>query len=254
MSTLGSVMRVGTAALCLVLAGCGGNKSSTQPAPSAARNLDLVFGDCSSFRRYAEAFVPEMVTIAETSAAQRRTLWAGCFDGAPLRTLHWKPKIDFNDLPIELRGSARLAARVNLARALGLKTKLEQMVRSTPTRVPGSGQLEALELAAHTEHVGRVFLFTDGVINQIDGVGLDRATLRQINQVVDRWAPRLAGLKHVELTFVGVGRGTRSTAGLRRAEALFRQLAARVGVRSFVWQLELPADIVAAAHRIAAAA
>src|SRR4051812_2060969 len=178
-------MKIGSAvALCTAIAGCGGAHRKTedkQPAPPAARPVDLVIGDCSSFRRYTKAFVPDMVTIAETSALAnpRRTLWAGCFDGAPLRTLYWNPTIDFGNEPAELKQSRTLGDRVALGRALGMKKKFEAMV-NTPTQVAGSGQLEALEVAAQTVNVGRVFMFTDAEINEIDGIRLRTATQTEI--------------------------------------------------------------------------
>ncbi len=236
----------GAVALCTAVAGCGAGQPKTadqEPAPSATRPVDLVFGDCSSFRQYTKAFVPDMVTIAETSALAkpRRTLWAGCFDGAPLRTLDWKPTIDFGEEPPELKQNRTLGDRVALGRALGMKQKFEAMV-NTPTKVPGSGQLEALELAGQTANVGRVFMFTDAEINEIEGVKLAVATPREIDATINRWAPRLSGLKGVELMFIGVGRGTNNSRGVRNAERLFHGIANRVGASYFGWTLELPAD------------
>lgn len=237
----------GALVLAAAIVGCGDTDSArktTNPGqPSATRTVDLIYGDCSSFRRYTKAFVPDMVTIAQTSAlaTPRRTLWAGCFDGAPLRTLVWKPKIDFSELRPELRANRQLADRFVVARALGLKRQFEAMA-STPTRVPGSGQLEALELAAQTQGVGRVFLFTDAEVNQLDGLRLADATPDAIQATINRWAPRLKGLRGAQLMFVGVGRGTANTGGVRNAEALFRGLAKRVGATPFDWNLELPAD------------
>jgi hypothetical protein len=202
--------------------------------------LDLLEADCSgSFRQTSETFVPEMVTIAENSAQLQRALWAGCFDGAPLRDLIWNPTIDFGALPSTISNNPSLASRFNQARALGLEPKLTHMIKTTPTRVPGSGQLEALELAAQTSSVGRVFMFTDAEINEVGGINLITATPRQIEQTIERWTPRLSGLRGVQLMFIGVGRDVHVTASVRNAEVLFEGLAKAVGA-SFSWDQNLP--------------
>lgn len=224
-----------------LLAACGPS-NSTETHPD--RQLDLVIGDCSaSFHDYSAAFVPEMVKVAESSALShpRRKFWAGCFDGAPLRTLDWNPTVDFSDEPDELEDNQSLGDKVAIGRALGLKDSLTEMLR-TPPKAKGSGQLEALELASQTPNVGRVFVFTDAVINEIEGVDLRNATPSEIESTVKLWAPRLAGLKGVDLTFVGVGRGAGHSTAVRNAQLLFTKLASAVGTSSFAWTLELPAD------------
>jgi hypothetical protein len=244
--TLTKVKMVGAAVLCTAAAGCGASNTPTKdkiPGPPAARPLDLVFGDCSSFRLYTKAFVPDMVTIAENSALAkpRRTLWGACFDGAPLRTLKWNPTIDFGDEPKELKRNHTLGDRVALGRALGTRKKFEAMA-NTPMKVPGSGQLEALEVAAQTANLGRVYMFTDAALNEIEGINLATATEAEIDALVAHWAPRLNGLKGVQLMFIGVGRGTGNSAAVRNAERLFRGLATAVGASYFAWTLALPSD------------
>jgi hypothetical protein len=223
-----------------VAAGCG------EAPPTAGRgggSVDLLFGDCSSFRRYTQEFVPEMLAVAVNSARVRHVLWAACFDGAPMRTLEWSAKVDFGDLPKEVRHNPRLADQYNLARALGLRRQLYAMVANTPERAPGSGQLEALEVAAQTPGLARVFMWTDGAINEVDGVKLKTATRTQLEQTVLRWAPRLRGLSGADLHLIGVGRGTQSTSVVRNAEILFHELAQRDHARAFGWTLELPARL-----------
>jgi hypothetical protein len=230
------------------LAGCGGDDdggrgvSTTTAAEIASRPLDLVLPDCSrSFRRASEQLVPEMVAVALDSAAQRRTLWAACFAGAPLRHLVWKPKVDFNELPGPFARNPGLAERFNTARALGLRRKFERIIRRTPRKAPGSGQFEALELASQTPGVGRVFMFTDALVLEPDGVVLRTATRAEVKQAINRWAPRMSGLKGTELVFVGVGLGSLSAKSVRNAQALFSGLAQRVGA-SFSWTRSLPLE------------
>ena len=221
----------------LALAACGGNSNGSRGAQMAKR-VDIVYGDCSSFRRYTRAFVPDMLTIAQDSALHRHRLLAGCFDGAPLRTMQFKTDIDFGDLPKELRNNATLARRFNVARALGLKKTFEVMA-DTPTRVRGSGQLEALELASELQGVGRVWMFTDGIVNEVDGLHLTTATEKDIQRTIRRWVPRMGnGLRNVHLAFVGVGLGTGSTANVRKARRLLRGIVDGAG-GSFTWSQTL---------------
>jgi hypothetical protein len=229
------------------LAGCGGGEDAgaqegrpVAVGASPAGPLDLLLADCShSFRRESLQMVPEMVTVAQDSADQRRELWAACFAGAPLRELVWGPTIDFGDLPGPLAHNPRLGDRFNAARALGLEGEFERIIRNTPRGAPGSGQLEALELAAQTPGVGRVFLFTDARILEPEGIPLGDASRTEVEQAVDHWAPRMHGLAGVELIFVGGGLGAPSSQGVRNARALFRGLAQQTGA-SFIWGRSLP--------------
>jgi hypothetical protein len=235
---------LGVLLLLVGIYGCGGDNASTGAAsrPQAfltSHRLDLVLGDCSTYRGVTKAFVPTMVQIAENSAQLHRALWAACFDGAPLRTLSWNPTIDFGDLPSAVASSPEIARRFNEARALGLEPALQAMVDHTPVRAPGSGQLEALEVAAQTAHVGRVFMFTDAQIDEIGGVNLLTATPKQIAQDVRLWVPRLRTLRHVQLWFIGVGFLAPTSASVRRSEMLFRGIASAVGA-SCSWSQSLP--------------
>ncbi len=183
-----------------------------------------------------------MVQIAQNTAQARRILWAGCFDGAPMRMLVWNPQIDFGEIPPTLSGNPGLANRFNQARALGLRRSLDAMIRTTPTRMPGSGQLEALELASLTAGVGRVYLFSDAEIHEAGAPSMNTATPAMIQQAVNVWVPRLRGLKGVQLMVIGVGRGVHNAAAVRNAELLFRTIAKNVGVASYSWNQTLPAD------------
>jgi hypothetical protein len=226
-----------------LLSACGNEQADHEDAFRNSHPVDLLIPDCSaSFRQTSKQLVPEMVTVTLDSARQKRVLWAGCFAGAPLRTLAWKPKIDFGDLPDSLNDNPTFVEHFNEARALGLRRKLAAMVRHTPRRAPGSGQLEALELASQTKGVGRVFLFTDALIVEPEGLDLRTATPSDIHQAISLWAPRLTGLRGVELMLVGVGYGANNSRSVRNAARLFSGLAHRVGAGSFSWTQSLPAD------------
>ena len=228
-------------AIGLGLAACGGSTTSgSRPDPRPflqTHKLDLIEGDCSSYRGVTKAFVPTMVQIAENSAQDERSLWAACFDGAPLRTMSWGPTINFGQVPSSLNGE--VAAKFNQARALGLGPKLLAMVVQTPVRAKGSGQLEALEVAAQTADVGRVFMISDAQIDEVGGVNLLSATPAQIQHLITVWAPRLHGLRGVQLWFIGVGFLAPTSASVRRSQMLFRGLAKEIGA-SCSWSQSLP--------------
>lgn len=229
----------------IALPACGEAQKTSKSLPFVeTHKTDLALPDCSgSFRETSVALAPEMAKVAQNSAQHRRALWAGCFDGAPMRTLVWNPTLNFGDIPSAIEANDGLVKRFNQARALAFGRQLEKVVRSTHVEAPGSGILEALELASQTENVGRVFMFTDADINEVDGLRLDTATSEQIGRTVKRWAPRLGkGLRHVELTFIGVGRNVRSTGIVRNAKTLFAGLAKAVGAGAFHWYQKLPAD------------
>lgn len=235
-----AVALLGVAAAAVLLSGCG---AASRGAATQPPRLDLLIPDCSaSFRESSKRLLPEMVEIARDSAARRRVLWAGCFAGAPLRTLAWSPKVDFGELPQGVDPGSPLADRLNQARAIGLQPKLKKIVEDTRAAEPGSGQLEALEMASQTRGVGRVFLFTDAEINEPEAPDLSTATPSEIKRTIDLWAPRLRGLNGVELLLIGVGYGAHNSASVRAGRMLFAGLAKRVGTASFQWTQELPAD------------
>lgn len=227
--------------ICLALAaGCGGDTTTAPESTALKGNTDLVMVDASpSFRRAALGFVSDMVTVAEASASERRVLWVGAVDGAPLRTLRWTIRVDFGELPPSVENATGLAERVNTARALGLRPRLVRLIRRTPDRVPGSGLLEALELAAQTPDVGRLFLFTDALTFEPDSVHLASARDAELRATARRWVKRLHGLRGVEVQMIGVGREARTTVAVRNAERLFRLVVTGAGGR-LRWSQELP--------------
>ena len=234
----------------LVLAACGGSSTTTGAArgssigsPASTNRLpmgsvDVDAADCSGFRTHLDAFVPDMVSVAVDAAEKKHRFLAACFDGGPMRTLTWDQDVDFAERKPGI--DEALMKKVNLARALGLRSKLLHMVETTPEHVKGSGQLELLELLSQTEGLGRAYVFTDGIINQIDGLNLTTASERDITRLVRRWVPRMGhGLRHVAVTFVGVGLGTHRTANIRKAKALFRGIVVDAG-GTFTWAPHMP--------------
>jgi hypothetical protein len=203
-------------------------------APSA-----ILYGDCSSFTRVADDYLGEMVTFADSIAQQQINLRYGCVDGAPLRSLHFQ-EVDFGEIPEAIRHNPGLVERFNRARALGLRPKFRTMLRKQ-TEFAGSNQLEALELAAREPNLMSVAMWTDAITNAVEDIDdIANATPQQINTVVKHWTPRMKdGLQGVTVYFLGVGRGTSSSAALRNAEQMFRGIVDGAGGR-LVWREDLP--------------
>lgn len=227
-----------TAAIAVAVAGCGSDNKPTMPAEAVAKSA-VVYGDCSSFKRVADDYLGEMVTFADFIAKQRINLRYGCVDGAPLRSLHFQ-EVDFGDIPEAISHNAGLVERFNRARALGLRPKFRAMLRKQ-TEFAGSNQLEALELAAREPNLVSVAMWTDAITNAVEDIDdLAKATQQQINTVVKHWTPRMKdGLHGVTVYFLGVGRGTNSSAALRNAEQMFRGIVEGAG-GTLIWREDLP--------------
>lgn len=228
-----------TVAIIATVAGCGSNNNKPKaPVESAAKSA-ILYGDCSSFTRVADDYLGEMVTFADSVARQRINLRYGCVDGAPLRSLHFK-EVDFGDIPPAMADNAGLVGRFNEARALGLGPKFRAMLR-TKTDDPGSNQLEALELAAREPNLITLAMWTDAITNAVEDIDdLATATPAQIKSVVKHWTPRMKdGLGGVTVYFLGVGRGTSSSAALRNAEQMFRGIIQGAG-GTLIWREDLP--------------
>lgn len=149
-------------------------------------------------------------------------------------------EVDFGDIPEAIADNAGLVGRFNEARALGLGPKFRAMLR-TKTQEPGSNQLEALELAAREPNLITLAMWTDAITNAVEDINdLASATSSQIKSVVKHWTPRMKdGLRGVTVYFLGVGRGTSSSAALRNAEQMFRGIVDGAG-GTLIWREDLP--------------
>ena len=127
---------------------------------------------------------------------------------------------------------------------MGTVEKIEQTIAGTKNRVSGSGQLEALEVAAKTPGVGRVYLVTDLISFEVDGLTLASATEAQITETVKLWLPRLGGgLKGVQVFIVGYGLDAGSSAAARNAVTLFTRLITQAGGQVSITK-DLPSELV----------
>lgn len=223
----------------LVLAACGASKDSTKSeGADTVDNVMVEYGDCSrSFDTLSKQYLPEMVRFAQFAAARKQILRYGCVDGAPLRSLRFD-EIDFSAKPPQISND-QLLERYNQARALGLRKKLVALLR-TPPKYPGSGQLEALELAAREPRLHTVAFWTDAISNAAEDGNIATATDAQLRQIIKRWVPRMkGGLQGATVYFLAVGRGSNSTATVRNAEKLFGGVVEGAGGH-FVWREDLP--------------
>lgn len=239
------------AVLCATWAVSGCGSTSNPPTTKADRQLetrplDLLLPDCSpSFRAALPGFRDATQRIVLDSASRSRTLWMACFDGSPLRSVDFDPKVDFADLTDSVSGSETLAARFTEARALGTLKNIEKAIAATENQVKGSGQLEALEMAAKTPDTGRVFLVTDLLSHEADGLNLATVSKVDIQQTVKRWLPRLRGLRGVQVFVIGAGLGAGSSEAVRNAEQLFTTLITQAGGKVSITQ-EIPATLLLA--------
>ncbi|MBK8295500.1 MAG: hypothetical protein IPK93_12405 [Solirubrobacterales bacterium] len=246
--TFKKMLLITMVAMAVVFAGCGGTEQST--VTKADRQLqtkpvDLLMPDCSgSFKGKLDEFIGTIKTVVSDSATRGRTLWHGCFDGSPLRTLIWSPKVDFGNLPDSVRANDQVASRFTEARAMGTVKKIEQAIAITENRVAGSGQLEALEVAAKTPNVGRAILVTDLITFEADGIRLAAASHADIKQTVKRWLPRLGdGLQGVQVFIVGYGLDAGSSKAARSGVELFTRLVTKAEGQVSITK-DLPADLV----------
>ncbi len=183
----------------LLLAACGttntasnGNKlvaASDAIGTPPKGSVDAAIGDCTpSFRFQMKDFITDEVSVAVDAAKKKHRFIATCFDGSPLRNITWDPNVNFGEQVVGL--DATTLAELNQARALGLRPQLERSIH-TPQFAGGSGQLELIELLANTPGLGRAYVFTDGIVNQVDGIDLTKASPKEIQRVIHRWVPRI---------------------------------------------------------------
>lgn len=243
--TCGAVA-VTAAAVVLMACGTGGpagqQVAGTRPSAAALRDTSTkraVFAmtsDCSGFGKYAPDYLDDMVAVAgEVSAGPNPgKIVATCLDGSPLRTARMTT-VDFAVVPDGLSPSDR--TKFNEARVAGLRHTFAKLI-SEKEVVSGSGLLEGLEVLAHEPGVTAIYMWTDGVVNQIDGIDITRATPAEIRQTAQRWIPRVKKLAGIPVYVIGVGRGVSTTSTVRKSHRLFARIVDGAGGR-LVWAQSL---------------
>ena len=223
-------------ALVLALSACGEPVAVAPPAVGTIQNSELAAAggttfllvDGSSFRRFAADYEGEMAAVTQVVAAQRGRVLASVADGQPLTTARIL-SADFAAAPPGGSDPA-LLARFNQAKATGISRRLKRLMRSSQT-VKGSGQLEALAVAANTPSLHAVVFWTDAVVNEAGGFNATSASRSDVSSQIRLWAPRLRGLQGRTVVLLGVGRGVHRSETVRLARVLFAGLARAAGFR-----------------------
>lgn len=215
-------------ALVLALGGCGGRPVAPPVnalpdralAASGRTTFELVDG--SSFRRFAADYQAEMSAVTGLVAAHGGRVLAAVADGQPLTTARIVTA-DFGRRSVAMDDPA-VIERFNQAKAIGLTGRLKRLLRRGEA-VSGSGQLEALAVAANTPSLRSVVFWTDGIVNEPDGFNLTRASAGETAAEMRRWVPRLRGLRGRTVVMLGVGRGVHRAETVERAQRLLAGLA-----------------------------
>lgn len=215
----------------LLLAACG-TTTTTKNAASINQTKVVVEWDGSGFSRFASLYQEEVVTTIQEMAAKEDQVLTCVLDGQPVTTAD----ITTTDFGASLRKEEvekEEESETKQAIAAGLAKTLISHAKEV---VPGSGQLQGLELAAETPGVTRIYQWTDGVVNEpTNHFSLTSATKNQITAEIRQWQPRLKGLEGKTVIIVGVGRGVHQVATVERAHRLYRALVEGKNGGHLVW-------------------
>lgn len=219
----------------VMLGGCGRTEEARNTTATGQGRVTWELFDCSGFRRFAADYVPDLLTVAKHVAAQDPPgkLAFACVDGQPLTNAR-VTTVDFGTRPQGADLDPGIVADLNRAKAEGLKTDFEARIKAG-RHDDGSGLLQGLKFAADQPGLARVYFWTDGEVRDREGgFNLPTATAPEIEAQVKHWAPRLAGLRGVQVVLVGGGRGAQNQETALKAEQLFRALLKAVG-GELVW-------------------
>lgn len=208
----------------LMLAACGGT-TTTQPVTQArltkAQTKVVIEWDGSGFARFANLYKEELTALIQKLAAHHDDVLSVVLDGQPITTA----KITTTDFASSLSQEEvekEEEPEDKQAIAKGLATTLIARAKET---VPGSGQLQGLELAANTPGISRVYQWTDGIVNEPSNhFNLTSATQTQIAAEIRQWHPHLKGLKGKTVVIIGAGQGVHAVSTVERAHQLFNAL------------------------------
>jgi len=211
---------VAAVAVSLMLAACGTTTTTnnvTHPNPTKV----VVEWDGSGFSRFANLYKEEVTAVIQKLAAQEDEVLTSVLDGQPITTgsfttTNFADSLQKEEVEKEEEPETKQAIAAGLAKTLIARAK---------EIVPGSGQLQGLELAANTPGVARIYQWTDGVVNEPSNhFSLTGASESQVTAEIRQWQPRLRGLKGKTVVIIGVGRGVNQVTAVERAHRLFRAL------------------------------
>jgi hypothetical protein len=231
------------AALAAAATGCAaataGEKAGS-PGEAYVALVDVSYSTAKARAKYA----PDLVALAGRAADARAPLYADAFDGDPAARIRWQVRGAFDaELPQVYDGNETLADQFLAKQARELRPQLEGLLdeRTSASGSPLGGTLKAAAGACeqHAPRACKVFVFTDGVFigEDFDARKGGESARRKL---VDRWADRLSGLGGAEVTFVGVGYGTRATDGtLERSRLAAEALLTASGATMADWNVAL---------------
>ncbi len=184
----------------------------------------MIEWDGSGFSRYASLYKEELTVLMQKLAVDEDKVMTVVLDGQPVTTAHVH-KNNFRATPEEKSESEENKEEEGETNKETAIEVADQLLARAKEIVPGSGQLEGLELAATTPRISEIYLWTDGVVNEpSDHFNLTDASNRRIAEEIARWRSRLKGLKGKTVTMVGVGQGVHSSLTVERAHRLFETL------------------------------
>jgi hypothetical protein len=204
----------------LLLAACG-TTTTTKNTASVKLTKVVVEWDGSGFSRFASLYQEEVTAVMQELAAREDQVLTCVLDGQPITTANitttdFGASLQKEEVEKEEESETKQAIAAGLAKTLMTHAK---------EIVPGSGQLQGLEMATNTPDVSRIYQWTDGIVNEPDNhFSLTSATESQITAEIRQWQPRLTGLKGKTVVIVGVGRGVNQVITVERAHRLFRAL------------------------------
>jgi adenosyl cobinamide kinase/adenosyl cobinamide phosphate guanylyltransferase len=217
------ILAVVAATVSLVLAACGGatTQNITRASQPSAHAKVEVQWDGSGFDRFATLYREEVAALLQTLAVRGDDVLTVVLDGQPLTTANVKntnfaASLYGDEVEKEEEPEIKQAMAAGLAKTLIARAK---------EIVPGSGQLQGLELAANTPGVTEIYQWTDGVVNEPgDHFSLTDASENRITAEIKKWQPLLKKLKDKTVVVVGVGQGVHEVITVERAHRLFRAL------------------------------
>lgn len=217
------LLAIAAAGVSLVLAACGSTTTQniTQASHTSVPAKVEVQWDGSGFGRFASLYQEEVTALMQNLAAHGDDVLTVVLDGQPITTAEVKD----TNFAASLQGDEvekQEEPEIKQAMAAGLAKTLLARAKEI---IPGSGQLQGLELAAGTPGVTTLYQWTDGVVNEpSDHFSLTGASESQVSAEIRRWLPLLKGLKGKTVMMVGVGQGVHLPITVERAHRLFRAL------------------------------
>jgi hypothetical protein len=217
------ILAVVAATVSLMLAACGGatTQNITRASQPSAHAKVEVQWDGSGFDRFANLYTDEVAALMQELAIHEDYVLTTVLDGQPITTAsvtatNFAASLQRDEIEKEEEPETKQALAAGLAKTLVTRAK---------EIVPGSGQLQGLELAANTPGLTKIYQWTDGVVNEpSDRFNLTDASESRVTAETRHWQPRLKGLKGKTIVIVGVGRGVHLPISVERAHRLFHAL------------------------------